>query len=157
MGTEIERKFLVVGDRWRDLAVPVAMSQGYLCADRKRSVRVRIAGARAWLTVKGGSLRSDDGLVRSEFEYEIPADEAEELLKLCEGRLIRKKRFRIPVDGLVWEVDAFEGDNRGLVLAEVELEAGMRGWNKPDWIGEEVTDDARYLNANLVKCPFSEW
>lgn len=157
MGTEIERKFLVTGLSWRALAEPVVMRQGYLCANRDRSVRVRIAGAHAWLTIKGGRELSADGLVRSEFEYAIPSEEARELLALCEGTVIEKRRYRIPLGDLVWEVDEFEGANQGLVVAEVELEAGGPPFKKPEWIGREVTDDPRYLNANLVECPFSDW
>ena len=155
MPLEIERKFLVRGDAWRSLAESSAeMRQGYLCRDPDRSVRARLAGDRGTLTIKGRS----QGAVRSEYEYAIPAGEARELLDgLCLRPQIEKTRHRVPVGDLVWEVDVFSGENAGLVVAEVELDDPEQELPLPDWVGEEVTGDPRYLNANLVANPFSRW
>ena len=153
MGVEIERKFLVCGNEWRALAESMSFCQGYLNSDKERTVRVRIAGEAAQLTIKGVS----SGALRSEFEYEIPLEEAQELLELCERPLIEKNRAKIPFGDVVWEVDEFLGDNAGLVVAEVELEAEDQTFEIPPWIGEEVTGDARYFNSRLVKEPFSTW
>lgn len=154
MGTEIERKFLVRGDAWRGLAPGVPYRQGYLDATRGCVVRVRMAGERAFLTIKGPST----GLSRAEYEYEIPPADGQAMLdSLAEKPLIEKMRYAIPVDGLVWEVDEFCSENEGLIVAEVELATEEQEFQKPCWIGEEVTGDPRYLNASLVKHPFSRW
>lgn len=152
MAVEIERKFLVRGDEWRDIE-GLVFRQGYLNTARERTVRVRVEGQNAKLTVKG----INRGAVRKEFEYDIPLEDAEELLSLCEQPLIEKVRRRIEYGGLVWEVDEFFGENEGLVLAEVELEAERQAMNKPAWIAEEVTHDPRFYNTNLVNHPFREW
>ena len=151
MGIEIERKFLVVGDEWRR-ADGVPIRQGYLARERGHSVRVRVAGERATLTIKAGT----DTLKRSEFEYEIPLADAIELLKLC-THTIEKTRRVVDVAGTKWEVDEFGGDNAGLVVAEVELDSEDQAFNKPSWIGREVTNDSRYLNSELVMRPFRVW
>ncbi len=151
MATEIERKFLVKGDAWRRHD-GVSIKQGYLARQRERSVRVRIAGEQATLTIKAGT----DTLKRLEFEYEIPVADAEALLKLC-THAIEKTRRVVDVDGTKWEVDEFGGDNAGLVVAEVELESEGQRFSKPPWIGEEVTHDIRYLNSELAAHPFSTW
>jgi adenylate cyclase len=151
METEIERKFLVHGDEWRSYA-GVPIRQGYLARERGHSVRVRIAGDRATLTIKAGT----DTLRRSEFEYEIPHADATELLKLC-THTIEKTRRVVDVNGTKWEVDEFGGDNAGLVVAEVELDSEDQAFNKPSWIGKEVTNDSRYLNSELVAHPFRTW
>jgi CYTH domain-containing protein len=151
MATEIERKFLVQGDEWRRHN-GVRITQGYLARERERSVRVRLAGDRATLTIKAGA----GTLKRSEFEYPIPTADAIELLALC-THTIEKTRRVIDVDGTRWEVDEFAGDNEGLVIAEVELESEDQIFNKPSWIGREVTDDTRYLNAELAAHPFRAW
>jgi CYTH domain-containing protein len=151
MATEIERKFLVQGDEWRRYD-GVRITQGYLARERERSVRVRLAGDRATLTIKAGA----GTLKRSEFEYAIPTADAIELLALC-THTIEKMRRVIDVDGTRWEVDEFAGDNAGLVVAEVELESEDQIFNKPFWIGREVTDDTRYLNAELAAHPFRAW
>lgn len=155
MPIEIERKFLVRDDGWRDAAVSATrMRQGYLCLDPGRTVRVRLAGDRAWLTIKGPG----DGPARTEYEYPIPPDDAAVLLdRLCHPGQIDKTRHRIPCGGLVFEVDVFHGDNAGLVLAEVELPATDTVVDHPLWLGEEVTGDPRYFNAYLAKRPFSSW
>jgi adenylate cyclase len=154
MGVEIERKFLPGSSAWRSLGQPVLLRQGYLSSDPARVVRVRIEGDLAWLTIKGPSV----GASRGEWEYPIPAPDAAELLeRLCEQPIIEKYRRRIDVDGMVWEVDEFLGVNAGLVVAEIELTSENQVFAKPDWIGIEVTGDARYYNSSLVKLPFSHW
>jgi len=152
MPIETERKFLVAGTEWRQ-ASPARISQGYLNRDKERTVRVRLAGDRAFLTIKGIT----KGASRAEFEYEIPVDDAEQLLKLCEGPLIQKVRHVIEYKGLKWEIDEFMGDNAGLVIAEVELQSEDQAFERPRWLGKEVTGDARYFNANLAVCPYSSW
>ena len=154
MAQEIERKFLVAGDAWRDLAEGVVYRQGYLSTDSDRTVRVRTVGAKGTLTVKGITV----GATRTEYEYEIPVADADAMLDaLCIRPLIEKTRHKIPFDGLVWEVDVFAGDNVGLVVAEVELSHEDQEFELPDWIGEEVTHDPRYYNANLIAHPFNTW
>ena len=153
MGIEIERKFLLRGDAWRDLGVAVPMRQGYLSSDKARVVRVRIEGDKAYITIKGKSV----GATRGEWEYPIPMLDAEELLALCEQPLVEKVRRRIDYAGHVWEVDEFSGVNAGLVVAEIELDAEGATFEKPEWIGEEVTADPRYYNSSLVKLPYSSW
>lgn len=154
MGIEIERKFLVKGDAWRSLAPGVLYRQGYLVAEKRRSVRVRIAGERACLTIKGQAI----GLARAEFEYEIPVTDAEILLDtLCDRPLIEKLRYSIPDHHLVWEVDEFLGENQGLIVAEVELTEAGESLILPDWIGAEVSTDPRYFNSNLAQHPYRLW
>jgi adenylate cyclase len=154
MGVEIERKFLLRGDGWMTLGEPVFFKQGYLSSHKDRVVRVRIEGDRAVMTIKGRNV----GATRGEWEYEIPVADAVELLDgLCEQPLIEKYRRRITFAGNVWEVDEFLGANAGLVVAEIELQSEDQQFDKPDWIGEEVTDDLRYLNSSLIKHPYSAW
>lgn len=154
MGVEIERKFLVCGDAWRDLAAPLLLRQGYLSSHPERVVRVRIEGEAAMMTVKGRSV----GASRGEWEYPIPLADAEELLtRLCEQPLVEKYRRRIAFGGLIWEVDEFLGANAGLVVAEVELSSEEQVFDKPDWVGAEVSDDARYFNSNLIRHPYTQW
>ena len=152
MGLEIERKFLVRGDAWRQPA-PTYLCQGYLNRDKARTVRVRIAAESAWLTVKGAS----QGAVRSEFEYAIPLADARQLLALCDGPLIEKQRHLVAHAGHTWEVDEFLGANAGLVVAEIELSDEGEAFEVPEWAGAEVTDDARYFNSNLAAHPFRQW
>jgi adenylate cyclase len=152
MATEIERKFLVRGRSWRRTDA-VEYAQGYLNRDHERTVRVRVAGDRAWLTIKGRSV----GASRPEFEYEIPLVDAEQLLALSDGPVVRKRRHLVPHAGFTWEVDEFLGDNEGLVVAEIELDAEDRAFEKPDWVGEEVTGDPRYFNSSLATDPYRIW
>ncbi len=152
MPLEIERKFLVSGHAWRS-ADAVLYRQGYLNRDKQRTVRVRIAGDRAYLTIKGVS----SGATRVEFEYEIPVSEAAQLLTLCDGPLIEKTRHRVTVGPHVWEVDEFHGDNDGLVVAEIELGSEDEAFARPEWVTVEVTEDARYYNSNLAVRPFRTW
>jgi len=154
MAKEIERKFLVRGDVWRALAKGVMYRQGYLNSDKERTVRIRTADARAFLTIKGITV----GATRSEYEYEIPFNDGKEMLDtLAEKPLIEKRRYKIRSGNLTWEVDEFLGDNAGLIVAEVELASEDQALEKPSWVGDEVTEDPRYFNANLVKEPFTRW
>jgi len=154
MGTEIEKKFLITSDRWRGLVPGKQYSQGYLSRDRESTVRVRAINDKAFITVKGAA----KGETRLEFEYEIPLDDATELLKkLCHTPLIEKTRYKIPFAGFIWEVDEFAGDNEGLVFAEIELDYEGQEFSRPDWIGEEVTGDPKYYNASLVSYPYKDW
>ena len=154
MGKEIEIKFLLKNDSWRSLACGEICHQGYLSSTKERVVRVRIIGAKGFLTIK----RFISGMLRMEFEYEIPIEDAREMLdQVCEKPLIEKKRYRIEYQGMVWEIDEFLGANEGLVVAEVELKQENQSFEKPEWIGAEVTEDPRYLNINLVRHPFSKW
>jgi adenylate cyclase len=154
MGVEIERKFLVTSQDWRDLADGIDYRQGYLSTVKERTVRVRTVGERGYLTVKGLTV----GAVRPEFEYEIPRADADQMLDyLCERPIISKTRYAVPYRGHVWEVDDFHLDNAGLIVAEVELSDRDEQFAMPPWIGEEVTDDPRYFNANLIAHPFRDW
>lgn len=152
MGIEIERKFLVTGTGWRTPdALPI--KQGYLNRDKARTVRVRVVGDRAFLTVKGLT----QGASRAEFEYEVPLADAQAMLALCDGPLIEKRRHVVRCDGMVWEVDEFEGENAGLVVAEIELDDEAQSFERPDWLGLEVTHDTRYFNSNLAELPYCRW
>ena len=153
MALEIERKFLVKEGAWRN-EKGTKYRQGYLNSDKERTVRVRTMVDKGYLTVKGVSR----GAVRVEYEYEIPKVEAEAMLDdLCEKPLIEKIRCKIEHKGFVWEVDEFLGENSGLIVAEVELESEDQKFVKPKWVGEEVTGDPRYFNANLIHHPYSRW
>jgi len=153
VGVEIERKFLVQGDGWRAHGRSSRLRQGYLCATQERSVRVRLDGRRGFLTIKGPAR----GAARAEFEYAIPARDALSLFALCEGPLIDKTRTRVRFGGLLWEIDEFHGDNKGLIVAEVELSRAKQRVSLPPWVGAEVTDDPRYLNASLFRKPYRSW
>jgi adenylate cyclase len=153
MGVEIERKFLLRPGAWTPPAHGTRLRQGYLPTEGA-TVRVRRDDVRGWITVKG----PPDGVSRAEFEYEIPLADAEALLDtLCRPPLIDKVRYRVPFGEHVWEVDVFAGENAGLVVAEIELGAADEPFARPDWLGEEVSDDARYTNANLARNPYSRW
>jgi CYTH domain-containing protein len=154
MGKETEKKFLVQGDVWRSLVKGTAYRQGYLNSAKERTVRVRTIADKGYLTVKGITT----GATRAEYEYEIPAAEAEAMLTdLCEKPLIEKTRYKIQAGSHVWEIDEFLGENQGLVVAEVELTSKDQAFQKPEWIGGEVTGDPRYFNSNLIKHPFTRW
>ncbi len=153
MGKEIERKYLVKNDSWQSVE-GIMYRQGYLNSDKNRIVRIRTIGDKGFLTIKGITV----GVTRLEYEYEIPVSEANDMLtNLCEKPLIEKKRYRIELENLVFEVDEFLGKNSGLIVAEVELENENQEFKKPEWLGEEVTGDPKYFNSNLVKYPFSKW
>lgn len=153
MAAEIERKFLVRDSSWNDGSPGVRIAQGYLSLDPARSVRVRLAGDEAWLTIKGRT----EGITRAEFEYPIPVDDARVLLEICLPSVIDKTRHRIPHGGHVWEVDVFHGANEGLVLAEVELADESVAIEPPPWAGAEVSSDFRYYNTSLAARPFGAW
>ena len=154
MGVEIERKFLVRSDAWRGLAEGEAYRQGYICVGPPAAVRARVIGNRAVLTIK----QATNSIVRDEFEYAIPLAEAEAIIeRLCRGRVVEKTRYRIPAGPVVWEVDEFHDRNEGLVVAEVELDDEDQVIEKPDWVGEEVSRDPRYLNTSLSERPYTEW
>lgn len=154
MSKEIERKFLVKGDAWRALANGTTYRQGYLNSAKERTVRVRTAEDKAFLTIKGLTL----GATRAEYEYAIPFDEGKAMLDaLAEKPLIEKKRYKIPAGDLTWEIDEFLGDNAGLIVAEVELKSEDQAFDRPAWLRDEVTGDTRYYNANLIKKPFTRW
>lgn len=155
MATEIERKFLVISDFSRDSYRAERIVQGYICSQPGRTVRIRIRGEEGFLTIKGPS--TDDGLSRYEFERPLSLADAEALFKLCEPGAIEKVRHLVRVGGHVWEVDVFEGANRGLVVAEIELASADESFEKPAWAGEEVTGDRRYYNSMLTKHPYTEW
>jgi CYTH domain-containing protein len=152
MSTEIERKFLVQGTEWRQ-GKPVRLRQGYLNRDKQRTVRVRIAGSRAYLTVKGLT----QGVSRPEFEYEIPLHDGEALLALCEGPPLEKIRYTQQHAGATWEVDEFLGANAGLVIAEIELKDERQVFQRPPWLSTEVTGDPRYFNSSLIAAPYGTW
>jgi CYTH domain-containing protein len=154
MAKEIERKFLVVGDAWRALAEGTLYRQGYLNSVKERTVRIRTVGDKAFLTIKGITV----GSTRVEYEYPIPLADCNAMLDgLAEQPIIEKKRYRIPLDGHVWEVDEFFGENSGLIVAEIELKSEDESFSKPAWIGEEVGSDPRYFNSNLIAHPYSKW
>ena len=153
MAKEIERKFLVHRELWQPKDEGIEIAQGYLSADKKRAVRVRLAGDRAWLTVKGPT----KGVERLEFEYEIPTADARAMLALCERPWIEKRRYCEQCGAHTWEIDCFMGENEGLVVAEIELSTADEIFERPLWLGEEVSTDSRYLNASLMRLPFSRW
>lgn len=154
MAREIERKFLVPGAGWKPPAPGILFRQGYLSTAKERTVRVRLEGGRGVLTVKGLTR----GISRAEFEYDIPAADAARMLdELCERPLIEKTRYRIAAGRHTWEVDEFHGDNDGLVLAEIELSSADEPFERPAWLGTEVSADPRYFNSNLVAHPFRTW
>ncbi len=152
MPVEIERKFLVTGSGWRDGQV-TRICQGYLNRAKERTVRVRILGGKGFLTIKG----INSGAARAEYEYEIPISHAEELLKICDGPVLEKNRYVVGYNGVIWEVDEFLGENEGLIVAEVELKSEDQSFDRPDWVGQEVTDEPRYFNSNLCSHPYCKW
>ena len=155
MALEIERKFLVNDDSWRgQVSRHSKMRQGYLNDTKQSSVRVRVAGDKAYLNIKSATL----GIYRKEYEYAIPLDDANEILtELAEKPLIEKVRYYVQFADHVWEVDVFEGDNAGLVVAEVELSDADEAFERPPWLGEEVSGDPRYYNVCLAKHPYKAW
>lgn len=155
MAQEIERKFLVKGEFKQYAYKQSRMMQGYICSTNGRTVRVRIAGEKGYLTIKGPTNQA--GTTRYEWEKEIPLSDAHELMKLCEGGIINKTRFYVRSGNHTFEVDEFYDANQGLILAEVELRAENEAYIKPDFIGEEVTGDVRYYNSQLMKHPYSTW
>jgi len=156
MAKEIERKFLVKGDFKSLITKQTKITQGYLSSVPERTVRVRVKGEKGFITIKG--IGSKSGASRYEWEKEIAVSEVNELLELCEPGVIDKTRFIVPeTSGLKFEVDEFYGDNEGLTVAEIELPSEDHPFEKPEWLGEEVTGDAKYYNSMLMKNPFKEW
>ncbi|MBA4790955.1 MAG: CYTH domain-containing protein [Rhizobiales bacterium] len=152
MAVEIERKFLVVSDSWREGARGRQFRQGYLCVAQDATVRIRHAGEQAYITVKGAT----SGMSRAEFEYEIPIADAEAMLRdHCLKPIIEKTRYEVVFGGKTWTVDVFEGENDGLIVAEIELAHGAEHVPLPPWVGEEVTDDPRYRNSSLISAPIT--
>lgn len=152
---EIERKYLVEGDFKGEVSESSRIVQGYICSEKGRTVRVRIRGEHGFLTIKGPS--DESGLARYEFEKEISMGDAEQLLNLCEPGIIDKIRHIVKHCGHIWEIDEFHGDNEGLVVAEIELASEDETFDKPGWIGKEVTGDRKYYNSMLTKMPYSRW
>jgi adenylate cyclase len=155
MALEIERKYLVINDKWKSsVESETVMKQAYLVASPQMSIRVRVAGSKAFLTIKGAT----EGITRNEFEYAIPVADAEQMLaSLVEGSVIDKVRYRVRCGDHVWDLDRFHGDNEGLMVAEVELAAEDETFARPEWVGEEVSDDPRYYNASLARHPYRDW
>jgi len=155
MATEIERKFLVFNDHWKNHATQVIpIQQGYFCLTDRVSIRVRITDKTASLNFKSVSI----GIQHIEYEYEIPITDAREMLEsFCQKPIIEKTRHRLPENGLTWEIDVFEARNAGLIIAEIELDSVNQAIQLPDWIGREVTDDKRYYNPWLCKHPYQQW
>ncbi|MBK1703496.1 CYTH domain-containing protein [Halochromatium glycolicum] len=155
MATEIERKFLVSSESWREaVELEVPVMQGYLAGTSRLTLRARLQGDQGVLTIKGASR----GISRSEFEYPIPAEDAKAMLaELAEYSIVEKTRYLVRFGAHLWEIDVFAGDNAGLVLAEIELSAEDEDFERPAWLGPEVSDDPRYYNANLARHPYKEW
>ncbi len=155
MANEIERKFLVSGEFKKLASKETRIVQGYLSSVPERTVRVRIKGDKGFITIKG--IGNASGASRYEWEKEIPTNEVEELLKICEPGVIDKTRYLVKVGEHTFEVDEFYGENNGLVLAEIELSTESEKFVKPEWLGEEVTGDTKYYNSMLMKNPFTKW
>jgi len=155
MGIEIERKFLVNKSQWAQTPKPagIGFKQGYLLNDAGKTIRVRIAGNDAWLTIKGPS----KGYSRKEYEYQIPVNDAAELLADMAGAVIEKTRYRINFAKKLWEVDVFGGENNGLIMAEIELEEESETFELPDWVLNEISGDVRYYNSYLSENPYCNW
>ncbi len=154
MGLEIERKFLIKDDSWEKGAKKgISIKQGYLNSTAERTVRIRIYGDDAFLTVKG----RNKNLTRKEFEYQIPLKEAFDLLDICEKPLIEKTRFLLSKNNSTWEIDVFEGKNKGLIVAEIELTTEEESFDSPSWLGREVSLDSKYYNSSLITNPYSNW
>ena len=154
MGVEIERKFLVDETKLPTLQNGYTIKQGYIQTVDHTTVRIRISGKEAFLTIKGKS----EGATRLEFEYPIPVSDAQEMLtNLCHASRVEKTRYFVEHEGHTWEVDVFEGSNQGLLIAEIELESEAEVFSLPEWVSEEVTEDVRYFNANLVENPYTSW
>ncbi|MGQ7945743.1 CYTH domain-containing protein [Flavobacterium sp. WC2509] len=153
---EIERKFLVTSDAFKAEAFAQnRIKQGYLSSVPERTVRVRIKGEKGFLTIKG--ISNDSGLSRFEWEKEIPVNEAEKLILLCEAGVIDKTRFEVKSGNHTIEIDEFYGENEGLIMAEIELKSETESFEKPVWLGQEVTNDKRYYNSYLSNNPFKKW
>ncbi len=155
MAQEIERKFLVEGDFKSSAVKQTRITQGYLSSVPERTVRVRVKGDKGFITIKG--IGDESGASRYEWEKNIPVQEVEELLRICEPGVIDKTRFLVEYGGMTWEVDEFHGENEGLIVAEVELDSADQEFEKPEWLGEEVTGQVKYYNSMLMKTPYTRW
>jgi len=155
MAQEIERKFLIANDDWKQqVSRSDYYRQGYLSGTEKSSIRVRIANDKAYLNIKSATL----GIQRTEYDYEIPLVDANEMVEnLCPGYIIEKTRYFVPHQGHLWEIDVFDGPNNGLIVAEIELDHEDETFERPDWLGKEVSDDPRYYNSCLVDHPYCDW
>ncbi len=154
MPIEIERKFLVTNSDWKSITnKETLIKQGYITSNLKRTVRVRVKEEKGFLTIKGKTVNTS----RAEYEYEIPLSEALELMNLCEGPLIEKTRYEVIQNGDLWEVDVFEGANKGLIVAELELESEDQEVTLPDWVGKEVSHEEKYFNSKLINNPYRGW
>jgi adenylate cyclase len=154
MATEIERKFLVDPEKLPSLENPHVIKQGYVPGCQTGTIRIRISNSNAFLTIKGRAT----GLTRSEFEYPIPLSDAQQMLEeLCNTAIIEKKRYLLPYGKHTWEIDVFEGNNQGLIVAEIELSDENEIFSKPEWISKEVSYDTKYRNSNLIQYPYSNW
>jgi adenylate cyclase len=154
MGLEIERKFLIKNDSWKnEIKKTVSIRQGYLNSEVERTVRIRIQGEQGVLTIKG----KNQNVTRKEFEYQIPLDDALNLLSMCEKPIIKKTRFLIPSNRSTWEIDVFDGENKGLVIAEIELTSEEESFDIPNWLGEEVSSESKYYNSSLITNPYGNW
>jgi adenylate cyclase len=155
MPTEIERKFLVDHEKWNSLAKPKGnvYKQGYILSEEKRTVRIRVTPDAAYITLKSASA----GISRSEYEYTIPLTEGNEILENFATSAVEKTRYNINYEGHLWEIDVFAGDNKGLIVAEIELESENEPFEKPEWVGAEVSHDNRYTNASLSVKPYKDW
>ncbi len=154
MAIEIERKFLVTGDGWKDGSDSLIYFQGYICSGTGNTVRIRIAGDHARLTIKG----KHNNISRLEYEYPLPLEDAQAMLdQVCEPPVIHKRRYFHEYEGFTWEIDEFFGENEGLVLAEIELQSEEQEFPRPDWLGKEVSNDGRYYNASLRSYPYKQW
>ncbi len=155
MGYEIERKFLVKKN-WKSMVghtAGILIKQGYLSTDPYRNVRIRLKGDQSFVTIKG----KNKGLLRSEYEYSIPYEDAREMLLMCVPTIIQKIRYKVPIGKHIWEIDEFGGVNEGLVIAEIELDAEDEAFEIPNWVEQEVSSDPRYFNSNLIKFPYKDW
>lgn len=153
MAKEIERKFLIDVSQWGYQGNPIKMKQAYLVIQEDKVIRVRITEQKAFLTIKGNL----DGITRDEFEYEIPIDDAKQMLNMSEGAVVSKTRYLYEHGNHVWEIDVFDGDNQGLVVAEIELKDESEDFKKPTWLKEEVSTDVKYYNFSLSKNPYCNW
>ena len=154
MNKEIERKFLLKNTDWKIFAnTGISIKQGYLNSSKELTTRIRTKGKQAFITIKGKT----EGISRAEFEYEIPLKDALELLKLCQNSNIEKTRYEVKIDEHIWEIDVFEGENEGLIVAEIELSSEDETFKKPTWLGKEVSFEDKYFNACLVEKPFKDW
>ena len=154
MPIEIERKFLIANSDWKlKISTEKRIQQGYLNSTPERTVRVRIKGTKGYLTIKGKTVNTS----RAEFEYEIPLLEAQQMMALCEKPLIEKTRYEVLENGNCWEIDVFEGDNKGLTVAEIELESEDESFKIPSWAGKEVSHEPKYYNVSLIQHPFKNW